>query len=564
MKSTSTTPSDEGRLSTALLLGFYVDLFSCGSETMSKSCIMKSLGAHRFLPTGLQILPVRIVRRYANDALKNEYISTPIFYVNAAPHIGHLYSAVLADSMAKYKSMLGHSTFLSTGTDEHGNKVEAAAKSAAVPTPYYCTQISNQFKEMCDKFHVDYNAFIRTTEPHHADAVHHFWNVLDAKGYIYLGKYSGWYCTSDEAFLADAELCEKTDESGKTIKVSAESGHPVEWMEEENYKFRLSTLQDDLKYWLKRETAIQPAKYHKMVSRWVEDDTVLYDLSISRPTNRVSWSIPTPQNKDQSVYVWLEALVNYLTVLGYPKDTYKQFWPPSLQVIGKDILKFHGIFWPAFLIAAGLEPPQTILCHAHWTVDNKKMSKSRNNVISPFKTAENFTEDGLRYFLLREAVPHSDANYSETKIQHVLNAELADTLGNLISRCTGKVVNPWAEVPNPAEYDGVLKSDIAIKTIKSIEHLGENAQSHYEEFNLHRVVDVTMSVLHMANQMIDHHQPWKLRKNLDNQDTVTELKAVIALALECTRISTLILYPIVPRLANNILDFLLVPKENRT
>lgn len=532
---------------------------------MWKSFNMIPIGRNRFLPMTPQVLQVKTLQRHhTNGAFKNEYVTTPIFYVNAAPHIGHLYSAALADCMARYKSMLGHTVFLSTGTDEHGNKVTNAAKAANSPTEQYCMEISNQFQKMCDEFHVNYSAFIRTTEPRHTKAVHHFWNVLDTKGYIYSGKYSGWYCTSDEAFLTDIELEEKTDTFGKTIKVSAESGHPVEWMEEENYKFKLSTLQDDLKYWLKDETVVQPKKYHKILSSLLEDDKILSDLSISRPTNRVPWSIPVLQNKDQSIYVWLEALVNYLTVLGYPEDTYKQFWPPSLQIIGKDILKFHGIYWPAFLIAAGLEPPKTLLCHAHWTVNNKKMSKSLRNVVCPFEASNELTADGLRYFLLREAVPHSDANYNTQKVMKTVNAELADTLGNLIKRCTGKLVNPWQEIPNPAEYDGVLKSDAAIQMIEYIEHLGESAQSHYEEFNLHHVVDVIMSALHMANHMVDYHKPWTLRKNLNNQDTVTELKAVIALALECTRISSLILHPITPTLTNNILDFLQIPAENRT
>ncbi|XP_043494977.1 methionine--tRNA ligase, mitochondrial isoform X1 [Polistes fuscatus] len=522
----------------------------------------------RFLSRRLKILQIRILQRHyayeANNALKNVYISTPIFYVNAAPHIGHLYSAALADCIARYRSMLGYTTFLSTGTDEHGNKVRTAANLAKIPIPDYCIQVSKQFKEMCDKFSINYSAFIRTTEQRHLDAVHHFWNVLDTNGYIYLGKYSGWYCTSDEAFLSNIELNEITDASGKQIRVSKESGHSVEWMEEDNYKFRLSNLKDELKYWIKKDTTVQPEKYHKILYKWIEEDISLDDLSISRPVSRVPWSIPTPQNKNQSIYVWLEALVNYLTVLGYPDDTYKQFWPPSLQVIGKDILKFHGIYWPAFLIAAGLEPPRTLLCHGHWIVDNKKMSKSIGNVISPFEAAANFTEEGLRYFILREAVPHSNANYSNNKILRTINAELADTLGNLICRCTGNVINPWSEVPNPMEFVDVLKSDIAIKTIESINYLSKNAQSHYKNYNLHNVVDVTMNVLQMANKMVEYHKPWVLSKNLDNRNSFMELKAVISIALESIRISALVLYPIIPRLANNILDFLSIPKENRT
>ncbi|TGZ48653.1 Methionyl-tRNA synthetase, mitochondrial [Temnothorax longispinosus] len=376
-----------------------------------------------------------IKRHYVKDLSQNKYITTPIFYVNAGPHIGHLYSAVLADAVARYNSMLGHKTFLTTGTDEHGNKIKAAAAAAGLPNLEYCTRISQQFREMCDRFEVDYSRFIRTTEKQHCDAVYHFWKRLEERGHIYLGKYSGWYCVSDEAFLSDAELVEQKDSTGKVIKVSAESGNKVEWTEEENYKFRLSAFQDDLKYWLKDENTVRPALYHRTLSQWVEEGACLQDLSITRIRNKVPWAIPSPRDESHSVYVWMDALVNYLTVLGYPNESYKEFWPPTIQIIGKDILKFHGIYWPAFLIAAGLEPPKTLLCHAHWTVDHKKMSKSKGNVISPFEAANEYSDEGLRYFILREAVPQNDANYSSTKIVNVLNSELADTLGNLVSRC---------------------------------------------------------------------------------------------------------------------------------
>ncbi|XP_011702853.1 PREDICTED: methionine--tRNA ligase, mitochondrial [Wasmannia auropunctata] len=505
-----------------------------------------------------------IKRQYAKDSSQNKYITTPIFYVNAGPHIGHLYSAVLADAVARYNSMLGHKTFFATGTDEHGNKIRAAAAAAGLPNLEYCTGISQQFKEMCDRFEVDYSRFIRTTEKQHCDAVYHFWEQLDERGHIYLGKYSGWYCVSDEAFLSDTELVEQTDSTGKVVKVSAESGNPVEWTEEENYKFRLSAFQDDLKYWLKDENTVRPALYHKTLSQWVEEGACLQDLSITRIRNKVPWAMPSPCNESHSIYVWLDALVNYLTVLGYPNESYKELWPPTIQIIGKDILKFHGIYWPAFLMAAGLEPPKTLLCHAHWTVDHKKMSKSRGNVISPFEAANEYSEDGLRYFILREAVPQNDANYSSTKIVNILNSELADTLGNLVSRCAGKAVNPSKEFPDPARYWNVLRSQVADETREALKSVGEKARESYEEYNLHHVVDAVMSMLHSANKMVAYHEPWQLRKRVDDADSIEELKAVISLALESSRIGALILYPIVPRLSSGLLDFLNIPKESRT
>lgn len=264
-----------------------------------------------------------------------------------------------------------------------------------------------------------------------------------------------------------------------------------------------------------------------------------------------------------------------------------------MQVIGKDILKFHGVYWPAFLIAAGLEPPKTLLCHAHWTVDHQKMSKSKGNVISPFEAANDYSEDGLRYFILREAVPQNDASkipihliityhfvlmhifylytyerlcaidYSSKKIVNILNSELADTLGNLVSRCAGKTINPSKEFPDPAKYWNVLQSQVADETRKALESVGRKARKSYEEYNLHHVVDAVMSMLHCANRMIDYHEPWQLRKQINDANSIRELKAVISLALESSRIAALILYPITPRLSSNLLDFLNIPRENR-
>ncbi|XP_011341518.1 methionine--tRNA ligase, mitochondrial isoform X2 [Ooceraea biroi] len=505
-----------------------------------------------------------IKRQYVTNLSENKYITTPIFYVNAGPHIGHLYSAILADAVARYNSMFGHKTFLATGTDEHGNKVKAAAAAASLSNYEYCTNISQQFKEMCDRFEVDYSRFIRTTEKQHCDAVHHFWRLLEERGHIYLGNYSGWYCVSDEAFLSDSELVEQKDPSGKVFKVSADSGNLVEWMEEKNYKFRLSAFQNDLKYWLKDENTVRPALYHKMLSQWVEEGTCLQDLSISRVRSKVPWAIPSPYDESQSIYVWMDALVNYLTALGYPNESFKEFWPPTIQIIGKDILKFHGVYWPAFLIAAGLEPPRTLLCHAHWIVDRQKMSKSKGNVISPFEAANDYTEDGLRYFILREAVLQNDANYSSTKIINILNSELADTLGNLVSRCTGKTINPSREFPDPAKYWNVLQSQVANEIREAAESAGRKARENYEEYNLHHVVDIVMNMLHCANRMVTYHEPWQLRKQVDDAEATKELKAVISLALESSRIAALILYPIIPRLSSGLLDFLNIPKESRT
>lgn len=482
------------------------------------------------------------------------YITTPIFYVNAGPHIGHVYTAVLADAIARFNAMLGHSVILCTGTDEHGTKVQKAASLASLPIRKYCSQVSQQFREMCDTFHVQYSRFIRTNQLQHRKAVHHFWNHLEDNGHIYRGKYAGWYNVSEEAFVSDKEVIWKSSTEAVT-----ESGDVLEWAEEDSYKFRLTSFTDDLRHWLKDENVIQPTIYRNSLLAWLDD---LQDLSISRPARRVRWGIRTPSDKSHTIYVWLDALVNYLTALGYPDNSFKEFWPP-VQVIGKDILKFHGIYWPAFLMAAGFEPPRKLVCHGHWVIQDKKMSKSKGNVISPSAAIQDFTEEGLRYFLLRQATLEADANYNESKVRNILNSELADTLGNLINRCFGGAINPDKVLYNSAEYADILKSDVARKNIKCLEELGDKAKKHYEAYNLHHAIEVAMEALRTTNQMFEHHQPWRLIKSKE-LDTLKEFEAVISLALENLRVTTLVLHPIIPKLTSNLLDFFQVPMENRS
>ncbi|XP_068977889.1 methionine--tRNA ligase, mitochondrial-like [Bombus flavifrons] len=525
---------------------------------LSRSCHTQSSWMFPFVMTRTQPCNYVEKRNFSDHAMKNIYITTPIFYVNAGPHIGHLYTAVLADAIARFNAMLGHAVFLSTGTDEHGMKVQKAASNVTLPIPEYCTRVSREFQEMCDVFDVEYSKFIRTTEERHQEAVLDFWNRLEKNGYIYRGKYSGWYNVSEETFVPDKDVVKQN--SANINEAYTESGDVLEWMEEDCYKFRLSSFKNELKYWLENANVIEPEIYQTSLIPWLNN---LQDLSISRPIKRVSWAIPTPSDESHTVYVWLDALVNYLTSVGYPDDSFRKFWPPTAQVIGKDILKFHGIYWPAFLMAAGLELPKKLICHGHWTVKDKKMSKSKENVISPFEAMHNFTQDGLRYFLLRHAVLHTDANYNNLKIQHILNSELADTLGNLVNRCFGKGINPDGIIYNSAEYTNILKSEIARKNVVALEELSEKAKEYYEKYNLLCTVDIVMNMLRIANQMFEHHRPWELSKAKD-PNSVKQLEAVISLALENLRVAALVLYPIIPKSASNLLDVLQVSKSNRT
>lgn len=270
----------------------------------------------------------------------------------------------------------------------------------------FCNEISSKFKLLADEFGIDYTTFIRTTSPEHKETVTQFWTRLVENGFIYKAKYEGWYCLSDETFYSDLQT-QDIVRDGKTIKVSIESGNSVEWSAEENYMFKLSAFKKDLLQWLdSNPDVIQPKKFHTLNRLNIEQH--LADISMSRPTNRLQWGIPVPGDSSQTIYVWLDALVNYLTVAGRSKSG--SFWPIDCHVIGKDILKFHAIYWPAFLLAAGLDLPRKYICHSHWTVEGTKMSKSKGNVISPFEMKEKYGRESLRYYLLREGVPHMDGS----------------------------------------------------------------------------------------------------------------------------------------------------------
>ncbi|XP_072379531.1 methionine--tRNA ligase, mitochondrial [Diabrotica undecimpunctata] len=507
------------------------------------------------------------IRRFTTDAKSIHFFTTPIYYVNASPHIGHLYSSLIADAAQRWQQIYrkGRLIKFSTGTDEHGSKIQQAANKNGTSAKVYCDKISSQFEKLVSEFDIGCTNYIRTSGDNHKNTVRKFWKILDENQYIYKSKYEGWYCVSDETFLTESQLNEITKNDGTKVLVSSESNHPVEWSSEENYMFKLSQFQDDLNYWLKtNEHAVRPKKFHKILLDLLNKEDGLQDLSISRPTSRVEWGIPVPGDTSQTVYVWLDALTNYLTVAGYGEDdvTFRKCWPPDVQVIGKDILKFHGIYWPAFLLAAKLDLPKTILCHSHWTVDGEKMSKSKGNVVCPFQSAKTYSSDGMRYFLLREGVAHSDGNYSDTKVLRILNSELADTLGNLLSRCTGTALNPHQRFPKmeQAALEKVKQLDVTKKLIDSVNNLPDVCQVHYENFNYYKAIDSIIATLHTANLFFETLKPWELKKNQETQDT---LNVVIHLALETLRVSGILLQPIVPNLSKVLLDKICAKENER-
>ncbi|KAM4662475.1 methionine--tRNA ligase, mitochondrial isoform 1-T2 [Discoglossus pictus] len=485
-------------------------------------------------------------------------ITTPIFYVNASPHLGHVYSAVQADVQHRYAVLCGRKTQLSTGTDEHGMKVQQAAVALGTDPYTLCSSVSNQFRNVFDALGISYTDFVRTSEPRHAQAVARFWKTLEERGYIYKGTYQGWYCTSDEAFLTEGQTAEKRDTHGNTIRVSLESGHQVHWMSEENYMFRLSALRPALLRWLDKNP-IRPEPFLRVVCHWLEED--LTDLSVSRQRSRLSWGIPVPSDPSHTIYVWLDALVNYLTCAGYPNPDMAP-WGPSTHLLGKDILRFHAIYWPAFLLAAGLPPPQTLLVHSHWTCEGVKMSKSLQNVVDPIDCIRRYTRDGLRYFLLRHGAPERDCDFSHHAVRTLLNSELADALGGLLNRCTARAINPAQHCPqfNPASVPGSAQ-DLLQGLLAELQELPAEVDHWVGSFQVHKALEKVDTAVRKSNAFFQSQAPWKLNSGMEEE---IWRDSVLYVTLEALRLYATLLQPVVPGLASTVLDRLGVTPENRT
>ncbi|XP_073495764.1 methionine--tRNA ligase, mitochondrial [Phyllobates terribilis] len=486
-------------------------------------------------------------------------LTTPIFYVNAAPHLGHVYSALLADVQQRYSALCGRDSRLSTGTDEHGIKVQQAAAALGSDPSSFCAAVSQQFRAMFDTMAVSYMDFVRTTECRHAQAVCHFWKRLEDRGYIYKGTYHGWYCTSDETFLSEDQTVESRDGEGNICRVSAESGHQVHWMSEENYMFRLSHLRPQLLAWLQTEP-VHPAPFLRIVQQWLEEE--LPDLSVSRQRSRVSWGVPVPSDSSHTIYVWLDALISYLTVAGFP-DQHLAPWGASTHLLGKDILRFHAVYWPAFLLAAGLPPPKKLLVHSHWTCNGVKMSKSLQNVVDPVDCIRRYTRDGLRYFLLRHGSPERDCDFTHHIVCTLLNSELADALGGLLNRCTAHTINPgqcWpyyqcTSVP-PAAHQDLHR---LLRTVKELPGLVDR---YMNRFQANKALEAIDSSVRCSNAFFQSQAPWKLCKGGEEEKAWG--LSVLYLTLESLRLYATLLQPAVPDLAKTILDRLGVPDISRT
>ena len=470
------------------------------------------------------------------------YITTPIYFVNDAPHIGHTYTNLACDMVARFMRLDNKKVKFLTGTDEHGQKVEKAALKNQVTPQTFTNTVSQRFRELTKIANISNDDFIRTTEPRHINAAKHLWQQLESSENIYLGKYSGWYSIRDETFFDETEL---------TKDGLAPTGASVEWVEEPSYFFALSKWQDKLLAFYERTPDFVKPKYrYNEVISFVKSG--LKDLSISRTSFK--WGIPVPNNKDHIIYVWLDALTNYISALGYPdvnNDTYKNFWPANVHVVAKDILRFHAVFWPAFLMAAKMPAPRCVMAHGWWTRDGQKMSKSLGNVISPIELFNEFGVDQVRYFLFREVTFGQDANFVRANLISRINTELANKLGNLVQRTLTFInKNTNGEIPN-VDDSFITTAYNTNELILSASRTLDNTRLSMTNFELTKALKCIMDLVESANIYIDHTAPWHLKK-VDP----AKMMQVLYVLVETIRYIGILLQPFIPTSASKILDLL--------
>ena len=469
---------------------------------------------------------------------KNYYITTPIYYPSAKPHMGHAYSSILADFFARFKRIQGFNVFFLTGTDEHGQKIQRAAEKKEMEPLKFCDEISKTFRELSKTLNLSNNDFIRTTESRHAKSVSNLWNILEKKGEIYLSKYSGWYSVSDEAFYSEDEINEV---DGK--KKSIVSGSPVEWVEEESYFFKLSNWQDSLlKFYSENPNFILPETRKNEVISFVKSG--LRDLSVSRKS--FSWGIKVPSNNDHVIYVWLDALTNYISALNYPNENdelYKNFWPADIHIIGKDILRFHAIYWPAFLLAANIEPPKRVYGHGWILSGEEKMSKSKGNILDPLDIIQKYGLDPLRYYLLKEVSFGNDGNISKEKLENCINSDLANNYGNLCQRVTAFCEkNTDLKVPQKDKFN-----DQDLKILNKYNSNFENLINYIDTQNINQYINFILDQLFAANKYFNDQEPWKKKTD------IKRLNTIVYVSLELIRKITIMLYPIMPNTTLKVL-----------
>ena len=478
------------------------------------------------------------------------YVTTPIYYVNDAPHIGHAYTTLACDALARFMRLDGRNVKFLTGTDEHGQKVEKAARDAGMDPQAFADMSSRNFRELAPVMNFTNDDFIRTTEPRHLRAVQHLWKELMARGQIYLATYAGWYSIRDEAFYTESELTDGPD-GGKLAPTGAE----VEWLEEPSYFFRLSEWRDRLLvFYDEHPDFVAPGSRRNEVISFVKGG--LQDLSISRTSFR--WGVPVPDDPGHVMYVWLDALTNYLTAVGYPdteKGEFATFWPADLHMVGKDILRFHAVYWPAFLLAADIAPPRRIFAHGWWTNEGQKISKSLGNIIEPLKLIERYGLDEVRYFLLREVPFGNDGDFSHRAMVNRINGDLANGFGNLAQRALSMINrNCAAQVPEPGDY-----TEADERLLGAAQALLDQLRGFFADQNLHRALAALWAVVGEANRYVDEQAPWALQKT-----DLARMNTVLYVLGETIRHLAILAQPVVPGAAARLLDQLAVAEDERT
>jgi methionyl-tRNA synthetase len=466
------------------------------------------------------------------------YITTAISYPNGRPHIGHAYEAIAADVIARFQRSRGRDVRFQTGTDEHGLKMVQAAREAGLEPREYAAQMSNIFQEMCDLLEVKYDRFIRTSEADHYRASQAIWAAMEARGDLYLGRYEGWYSVRDEAFYDESELAD--GEGGEKL---SPQGSPVEWTAEESWFFKLSAYQQPLlDHYAANPGFIQPDSRRNEVLRFVEGG--LSDLSISRTS--FDWGVPAPGHPGHVMYVWLDALTNYLTGLGYPDDSelMQRYWPADVHLIGKDVVRFHAVYWPAFLMSAGVALPKQVYGHGFLLSSGEKMSKSVGNVVDPIALADRFGVDALRYFLLREVPFGQDGSYSAEAIVNRVNAELANSFGNLAQRTLSMIFkNLDGVIPPPGEApeDVELLDSVAAAVDREVPQA-------FERFAFSVGLEAWLQAVFACNAYVDTQAPWALRKTDPER-----MAAVLGTVVRAVRSLAEAVAPVVPASAETLI-----------
>ncbi len=465
------------------------------------------------------------------------YVTTPIYYVNDVPHIGHAYTTIAADTIARYKAATGNEVYFLTGTDEHGRKIEQTAQGNGETPLELADRVVGKFQNLWETLGISNTDFIRTTEPRHREAVSEIWRLVEKNGDIYLDEYEGWYDVRNEAFVTETQVEE-------VMKLPEEKRPHLERINEQSYFFRLSAYQEPLlRLYRENPDFIKPDYRRNEVVSFVEGG--LRDLSVSR-TN-FSWGIPVPKSDEHVVYVWFDALTNYLTSLGFPEKTenFEKFWPADIHIVGKDILRFHAVYWPAFLMSAGLPLPKTIFAHGWWTVEGEKMSKSLGNVIDPYQVVEEFNSEIFRYFLLREIPFGQDGDYSKKSLVNRVNGELVNGLGNLVSRALG-MIERYTEgvIPEPTELS---ESEKEIE--KAYRETATQVATDLEELAFNKALSRIWKFIALVNRYVDNTAPWKLAKEKEQKK---RLETILWTLAESIRVISLLIYPFLPQTSREI------------